>query len=155
MSIAVPKIKVLDERCKPEKKHYSDAGLDLKAGISEPIQLLEGNTYKIDTGIQIELPIGYLAMVVPRSGLGSKYGLRLANTVGIIDADYRGNIFVNIKVYEPYKLQPYERFAQLIFLHCGLQYEFSDTLSDTVRGAGGFGHTGTHDLDEVAILGEN
>lgn len=135
-------VKVLEENCKPHKTHDSDAGVDLKVNSDKPITLIPGLKYKLDTGIQVAIPRGFAGFVMPRSGLGTKYGIKLNNTVGLIDPDYRGNVFVSISTDEEYTLQPYERFAQLVIVPVLLGYEFVDELDDTARGDGGFGSTG-------------
>jgi dUTP pyrophosphatase len=130
--------------CIPKKAHEIDAGYDLKMNSGEALRLRVGNTYKICTGAKFNIPEGYAGIVVPRSGLGTTYGVRLANTAGIIDAGYQGEIFVYIDVKKPYVLKPYERFAQLIIIpipktSLKLVRSFS---TKTDRGEGGFGHTG-------------
>lgn len=134
------KIKVLEPECMPHKKHITDAGIDLKT--TKKVSMFPHNIYKIDTGIQVAIPKGFCGIVVPRSGLGTKYGLSLKNTVGIIDADYRGNIFVNIEVDDHYYLKAYERFAQLVIVPVLTSYEIVEELDNTIRGDGGFGSTG-------------
>lgn len=137
------KIKLLDPECKPYKKHYSDAGIDLKSA-NESFIILKDETATINTGIKMEIPIGYCAMIFPRSGLGSK-GLVLRNTVGIIDSDYRGEVMLKVKNTgdEPIVINQYDRIAQMLIIPITLgKIEYVEELSDTERGEGGFGHTG-------------
>jgi dUTP pyrophosphatase len=99
----------------------------------------------IGTGLFIELPEGYEAQIRPRSGLAFKYGLSVLNTPGTIDADYRGEIkvlLVNLS-NEPFKVEDGERIAQMVVAkHEQIQWELTEVLSDTMRGAGGYGSTG-------------
>jgi len=139
-------ISVLEEGCYPERAHFTDAGIDLKA--SEAKVLDVGEVYPMSVGIKVEIPAGYVGMIFPRSGLGSKKGVVLANTVGIIDSDYRGEIICSLKnagSFE-YRIEQYERIAQLVIVPCMIGDFFvveENELSDTSRGEGGFGHTGT------------
>lgn len=122
------------------------AGCDLYACISESISVLPGETVKIPTGISLEIPDGYVGLVFPRSGLSTKKGLAPANKVGVIDADYRGEIIVVI--YNQSKveqiIEPNERIAQLAIVpYIKAEFNEVDELSETTRGTGGFGSTGT------------
>ena len=121
------------------------AGMDLTAGISEPMEFKSMERKLIPTGIIIELPSGYEAQVRPRSGLSIKFGMTLVNCVGTIDEDYRGEVcvpMINLS-NEIYVVQPGERIAQIIIspVH---QAEITETkeLSTTARSIGGFGSTG-------------
>ena len=121
------------------------AGMDLYADLAEDIMLVPGARSLIPTGIAIELPDGYEAQVRPRSGLALKHGVSLVNSPGTIDTDYRGEIGVIVINHgsEPFALRNGERIAQLVFApfaRATLQ-EVVD-LGETVRGEGGFGHTG-------------
>ena len=109
------RIAIASEECTPFKQHKWDAGWDLKSN-SPDFTLAPGDKVKIPTGVKLEIPVRHAGMVVPRSGLGSKYEVGLANTVGIIDSDYRGEIFVNFvnKGTEPVEIKQFDRFAQLI-----------------------------------------
>ncbi len=122
------------------------AGLDLRACIDAPITIKQGGRALIPSGIAIELPTDCVALVFARSGLAIKHGLALANGVGVIDSDYRGEIAVGLinQGEEDFVVSPGERIAQLAVMPV-LQpkLELTDTLSDTERGAGGFGSTGT------------
>lgn len=124
------------------------AGLDLRAHLTEPIVLQPLERKLIPTGLFIELPRDCEAQVRPRSGLALKHGITVLNSPGTIDADYRGEIgviLVNLS-NEPFEIQPGERIAQMViakFQQVELQEVSSkDELSDTERGAGGFGHSG-------------
>ena len=121
------------------------AGVDLKANISEPIELGSLERKLIPTGLYIALPKGYEAQVRPRSGFALKHGITVLNTPGTIDADYRGEIgviLVNLSG-EPFTVNPGERIAQMVIArHETVEWEEVDSLDDTARGAGGFGSTG-------------
>ena len=121
------------------------AGYDLYADIQEDLTIPPHQTRMIDTGLQFELPEGYFAGVFARSGLASKEGLRPANCVGVCDSDYRGNYTVAIHndSNEPRVITPHEKIAQMVVMaYLPLEFEETDELSATVRGAGGFGSTG-------------
>jgi dUTP pyrophosphatase len=130
--------------------HYATehaAGADLRAAIDDPVVLNPGDILAIPTNIAIELPPHLEAQVRPRSGLALKHGITLPNTPGTIDADYRGEIKVIMANIgrESYTIQRGERIAQLVIspvVH--VRWEVSDELSETERGAGGFGHSGQH-----------
>ena len=122
------------------------AGADLCACLDAPVTLQPGETKLISIGIAMEIPAGYAGLVFARSGLASKRHLAPANKVGVIDPDYRGEFFVPLHNHGPVPqtVEPGERIAQMIltpFLKA--QFVEAETLSDTVRGAGGFGSTGT------------
>ena len=122
------------------------AGADLYACIEEEVTILPGETKLIKTGLAIEVPVGYGAFIYARSGLASKRGLAPANKVGVIDADYRGEIMVALHNHtdRTQTVEGGERVAQLAIVpFLKAEFELSDELSDTVRGAGGFGSTGT------------
>ena len=121
------------------------AGMDLRANLGSPVILKPMERAMIPTGLFIELPVGYEAQVRPRSGLAAKYGIPVLNTPGTIDADYRGEIkviLVNLSS-EPFEIQHGERIAQMVIAkHETVQWEEVEVLSDTERGAGGFGSSG-------------
>ncbi|MGC9367416.1 MAG: dUTP diphosphatase [bacterium] len=127
----------------PEYKSKNAAGADLKS--SEHVDLEPGQRHAVRTGLAIEIPPGYQGEVRPRSGLCLKHGLMVMNAPGTIDADYRGE--VKVILYNAsstkFSIKPGDRIAQLI-ISPAVQAEFtySENLSDTTRGAGGFGHTG-------------
>ena len=121
------------------------AGADLYACNEEKIIIKPCETVLIKTGIAMEIPEGYAGLIYARSGIASKRGLAPANKVGVIDADYRGEIMVALHNHsdKDSEIEPFERIAQLVvtpFLK--VDFEETDELSDTVRGAGGFGSTG-------------
>ncbi len=129
----------------PTKGDTEAAGIDLYACIDEPITIASGNTAKIPSGIACEFPKGYFGLVVPRSSVGAKRRLKLANTAGIIDNSYRGEIlmiFANENKI-PQTINPGERLAQMILLpYVTYNIVETDSLSETERGEGGFGSTG-------------
>ena len=144
----IPKIglKKLDERAVvPTYGSEFSAGADLYAVLDEEIVILPNETKLIHTGLAVEIPVGYAGLIYARSGLASKRGLAPANKVGVVDADYRGEVMVALHNHSanPQTVAPLERIAQLVITPF-LQVEFDvvDELSDTVRGAGGFGSTG-------------
>ncbi len=121
------------------------AGMDLRAWLDEPVTLQPLERRLIPTGVSIELPEGYECQVRPRSGLALKRGLTLLNTPGTIDADYRGEIgviMVNLDS-KPQTIENGERICQMVVArHECVEWEAVDTLSESERGEGGFGHTG-------------
>lgn len=121
------------------------AGMDLRANVTEPLVLQPGQRALVPTGLRIELPAGYEAQIRPRSGLALKHGLTVLNSPGTIDADYRGEIqvlLVNLSD-QAFEIKRGERIAQMVVArHERVQWIETDELSDTERGAGGFGHTG-------------
>lgn len=131
----------------PEYKTAEAAGMDLQAHIETALSLKPLERTLIPTGLFIELPRGYEAQIRPRSGLAVKQGLTLLNTPGTIDADYRGEIkviMVNVS-NEVQTIEPGQRIAQMVVAqHAVVQWEAVEVLSDSDRGAGGFGHTGHH-----------
>ena len=129
----------------PEYATPYSAGMDLRANLDAPITLNSLERKLIPTGIFIELPIGYEAQIRPRSGLAIKHGISLVNTPGTIDADYRGEIkviLVNLSD-TPFVINDGERICQMVVAaHARVEWEETDTLEETDRGTGGFGHTG-------------
>lgn len=124
------------------------AGVDLHASLEEAWTINPGQIMRIPTGIAIELPNPHIgAFIYARSGLASKHGLTLANGVGVIDSDYRGEIqvaVINLGT-EPVTLQDGDRIAQMVFMPIYLaEFQWADGLDDTARGSGGFGSTGVH-----------
>ena len=121
------------------------AGMDLRANLSEPLTLQPLERKLIPTGLYMALPAGYEAQVRPRSGLALKKGITVLNSPGTIDADYRGEvcvILVNLSS-EPFVVEDGERIAQMVIArHEQAEWQEVQVLSDTERGAGGFGHTG-------------
>lgn len=121
------------------------AGMDLRANLTEPIVLKPLVRCLVPTGLYIALPEGYEAQVRPRSGLAIKKGITVLNSPGTIDADYRGEvcvILVNLST-EDFIIEDGERIAQMVIArHEQVSWECVDELTETQRGAGGFGHTG-------------
>ena len=129
----------------PEYQTIHSAGLDLLANIDSPVLLKPLERVLIPTGLFIELPEGYEAQIRPRSGLAAKHGITVLNSPGTIDADYRGEIraiLVNLSNTE-FLINDGERICQMVVAkHERIIWEQSNELNDTIRGAGGFGHTG-------------
>ena len=121
------------------------AGADMYAAIEEAVTIEPGETKFIPTGLAFEIPEGYAGFIYARSGLACKKGLAPANKVGVVDADYRGEVMVALHNHgkEAQSVEPGERIAQMIIApFITANFIFSDELDDTVRGAGGFGSTG-------------
>ncbi len=140
------KLKKLNDAAKiPERGSDYAAGYDLFANISENVEILPHETKLIGTGISCAIPAGYFGGIFARSGLSLKEGLRPANCVGVIDADYRGEIKVSLHNDSEVKrvVEPNQKIAQLVVVPF-LTVEFNevDELDDTDRGEGGFGSTG-------------
>ncbi len=142
------KIKKLNKNAKiPTYGSQSSAGADLYAYIDneDGITIGAGQTEFIHTGISIEFPDGYVALVYARSGLACKQGLAPANKVGVVDSDYRGEIIVALHNHSsiPRKIKNGERIAQMVFTpYYTADFTLTDELSNTERGTGGFGSTG-------------
>ena len=121
------------------------AGMDLRANLEEPVVLHPMERRLIPTGLHIALPEGYEAQVRPRSGLALKHGLTVLNAPGTIDADYRGEIgvvLINLS-QEDFTINDGERIAQLVVARYEqVEFSFVETLDETERGEGGYGHTG-------------
>jgi len=119
--------------------------MDIRANLSEPVELKPLERKLIPTGLYIALPEGYEAQMRPRSGLALKHGISLLNTPGTIDADYRGEIgiiLVNLSS-EPFVINDGERICQMVIAtHAQVDWQPEEQLDETERGAGGFGHTG-------------
>lgn len=131
----------------PEYQTSGSAGMDLRAWLETPITLDKLERRLIPTGLYIALPEGYEAQIRPRSGLAIKRGLTMVNTPGTIDSDYRGEIMVamiNLS-NEPQVINDGERIAQMVIAkYEQVSWKLAETLEETERGAGGFGHSGTH-----------
>ena len=140
------KIKKLDERAVvPSYGSGFSAGADLYALTDSPLTIGAGETVLVHTGIAIEIPNGYGGFIFARSGLATKRGLAPANKVGVIDSDYRGEIMVSIynQSGTAETIENGERIAQLVIMpFLAAEFVEAETLSDTERGAGGFGSTG-------------
>ena len=122
------------------------AGADLYACLEEPVEVKQGQTVFIPTGLSMEIPVGLAGFVYARSGMACKKGLAPANKVGVIDSDYRGEILVALHNHSQQDLvvEPGERVAQMVIApYIMARYEQVDSLEDTARGEGGFGSTGT------------
>lgn len=123
------------------------AGADLYAVLDAPLTVSPQETVFVHTGLAVAIPEGYAGMIFARSGLASKRGLAPANKVGVVDADYRGEVMVALHNHgaAPATVEPLERIAQLVIMPV-MQAEFvpEETLDETSRGDGGFGSTGTH-----------
>lgn len=140
------KIKKLDSRAKvPTYGTLCAAGADLYAILDKPVTLAPHETKFIPTGLAFEIPVGLVGLVFARSGLSGKQDLAPANKVGVIDADYRGEVMVMLHNHgvQDRVIQNNDRIAQIVFTpYVQAQFVETDTLSDTARGVGGFGHTG-------------
>lgn len=123
----------------------ASAGVDLRANLAEPITLKPLERRLIPTGLKIALPVGYEAQIRPRSGLALKSGITVLNTPGTIDADYRGEIgviLINLSS-EPFTINHGDRICQMVIArHEQAEWTLVESLDDTERGEGGFGHTG-------------
>lgn len=129
----------------PTRATPGSAGYDLYACLSSPMTIAPHERVKVPTGLKIAIPdpsVG--AFIFPRSGLSTKFGLGLPNSVGVIDSDYRGEILVAMvnNANTPYTIQPGDRIAQMVFLPI-ITYDFvlAEQLDETQRGEGGFGST--------------
>jgi dUTP pyrophosphatase len=123
----------------------SSAGMDVRANLTAPITLQPMERVLVPTGLYIELPQGYECQLRPRSGLALKHGITLVNTPGTVDADYRGEIgviLINLS-NEPFVINNGERICQMVITrYSRVEWTSVDELTDSERGAGGFGHTG-------------
>ena len=122
------------------------AGADLYACLDTPVTIEAHQTYLVPTGISLEIPAGWAGLIYARSGLATKRNLAPANKVGVIDSDYRGEVMVSLHNHGNISqtIDPGERSAQLVITpYLTAQFFEAEELSDTVRGAGGFGSTGT------------
>ena len=145
--------KVLDPRLGTEwplPAYATDgsAGLDLRAMLDAPLTLAPGQTELLPTGLAIHIADpGLAAMILPRSGMGHKHGIVLGNLVGLIDSDYQGQLMVSCwnRSSSAFTINPGERIAQLVLVPVlQAQLQIVEEFDDSQRGAGGFGHTGTH-----------
>ena len=141
------KIKIVNKSRHPLPAYSTllSAGMDLRAHLDNPVTLAPGARILVPTGLYISLPQGYEAQIRPRSGLALKKGITILNAPGTIDADYRGEIGVIIANLSQgdFVINDGERIAQMVVArHETVEWEQCDSLDETVRGAGGFGHTG-------------
>lgn len=139
------KVCILGDTPIPEYATEGSAGLDLTADIGQELTLQPGETTLIPSGIKLEIPEGHVGLIYPRSGLGTKQGIILANTVGVIDCDYRGEVKLPLKNTSniPQTITPQQRVAQLViqpYSKCDI--ELVKEVSSSERGEGGFGSTG-------------
>jgi len=129
----------------PAYQTPGSAGLDLCAAVPEPIRLAPGERRLIPTGLIFEIPEGYEGQVRPRSGLALKHGITVVNSPGTIDADFRGEVGIVLINHgdAPYVVEPLSRIAQIVLARVEqVEIELSEALSETSRGAGGYGSTG-------------
>ena len=144
-------IKLIDKRLgnefiMPNYATEGSAGLDLCACIDETLTINPSDTILISAGFAIHIADkSFAAMLLPRSGLGHKFGIVLGNLTGLIDSDYQGEIFVSCwnRGNTSFKINPGDRIAQMIIVPVVQpDFEFVDSFNETIRGSGGFGHTG-------------
>ena len=132
----------------PSYATEGSAGLDLRAMLEAPLTLAPGQTELLPTGLAIHIADpGLAAMILPRSGMGHKHGIVLGNLVGLIDSDYQGQLMVSCwnRGNSAFTINPGERIAQLVLVPVlQAQLQIVEEFDDSQRGAGGFGHTGTH-----------
>lgn len=142
-------VRILDPRLNGQLPAYAtagSAGLDLRACIDAPLTLAPGDAQLLATGLAIHIgDRGHAAMILPRSGLGTKHGIVLGNLVGLIDSDYQGPLMVSCwnRGREPFTIQPMERIAQMIVVPVvQVQWNPVQAFVASDRGSGGFGSTG-------------
>ncbi len=139
------KIRSISKHKIPEYVTALSAGMDLTANLEAPVELKPMERVLIGTGLFIELPEGYEAQIRPRSGLAINKGITVLNSPGTIDADYRGEIkiiLINLSD-QPFIINDGERICQMVVQkHERVKWEVTEKLNETVRGTGGFGHTG-------------
>ncbi len=138
--------KLKEEAILPTYGSEYAAGADLYACMEEPVTIEPNETVLMHTGLAMEIPAGYAGLIYPRSGMASKRGLAPANKVGVVDPDYRGEFMVALHNHGTVAqtVEPGERIAQLVITpYITADFEVVEELTDTVRGAGGFGSTGT------------
>ena len=143
MNINIKKLK--ETATIPTRGSEYAAGTDLYACIDNPIIIKAGETVKVGTGLSVEIPVGYAGFIYARSGLATKKGLAPANKVGVCDSDYRGEYIVALHndSLKDAVVEPNERIAQLIVApYLYVDFNVVDELTDTDRGANGFGSTG-------------
>jgi len=143
-------LKILDERIRDQLPQYSStgsAGMDLRACLERPLEMLPGDATLISTGISIHIANSNLAaMVLPRSGLGHKHGIVLGNLVGLIDSDYQGPLLISCwnRGSRPFTISPMDRVAQLLIVPIvRATFNIVESFSETPRGQAGFGSSGT------------
>ena len=130
----------------PKRATAGSAGLDLRACLEQPLELAPGATALIPTGLAIHIADPELAaLIIPRSGLGHKHGIVLGNLVGLIDSDYQGELMISCwnRGTQAFRIEPGERIAQLVVVPVvQVDFEVVESFEESVRGSGGFGHTG-------------
>lgn len=144
MKILFQKLK--EEAILPRRATLDSAGCDLHACLDSEVTVLPGETRLIPTGFAMAIPRGFGGFIFARSGLGVRHGMVPANCVGVIDADYRGEVLVALRNHSqtPYTVRPGERVAQMVVLATPMwESEETESLDETQRGAGGFGSTGS------------
>ena len=144
-------LKILDPRIGteydlPDYATDGSAGIDMRACLDAPLPVEPGDTHLLPTGIAIHIDDPAVAAVLlPRSGLGHKHGIVLGNLVGLIDADYQGQVFVSCwnRGRQSFTIQPGERIAQMVFVPIvRAHFEVVESFQESARGPGGFGHSG-------------
>ena len=146
-------IKILDARLGrdvplPRYATEGSAGLDLRAMLEAPLELAPGGCELVPTGLAVHIAEpGVAGMILPRSGLGHRHGIVLGNLVGLIDSDYQGPLMISCwnRSDQPFRIEIGERIAQFILVPIlRAELELVESFETSVRGAGGFGHTGRH-----------
>jgi len=136
---------VFEQGCYPEKAHSTDAGFDLRSKMQD-FTLEPGAKRMVGSGVRLDIPSGFVGIIAPRSGLGSKFEVVLANTVGVIDAHYTGEIKLAMtnKGKVPVDIAQFDRIAQLLILPVPeTQFSVVSALKDSARGEKGHGSTGS------------
>lgn len=145
------KLKILDPRIGkdiplPEYATSGSAGLDLRACLTESLEIKPGETHLVPTGMAIHIDDASMAAVIlPRSGLGHKHGIVLGNLVGLIDSDYQGQLFVSVwnRGHDNFTVNVGDRIAQLVFVPVvQAKFDIVESFDESQRAEGGFGHTG-------------
>lgn len=141
------KIKLLNPECKPERSSEHAAGFDVYPNIDKPLFISGNEVTKVPLGFIAEIPEGFVGLLVPRSGMAVKHGVIIANTMGVIDSDYRGEVVAALVIRPDHigghQIHPGDRIAQLVVVpHYQGDIQLVEELSETVRAEGGFGSTG-------------
>lgn len=149
MTQSVVQLKIINPLMADKLPVYAtegSAGLDLRACIDAPLDVLVGQTVLVPTGIAVHLGNPqWAAMILPRSGLGHKHGIVLGNLVGLIDSDYQGELMISVwnRGQNDFTIQPFERIAQMVIVPVvQVGFEIVTDFANTQRGVGGFGSTG-------------
>lgn len=138
-------ITVIDEKLTPTYANEDDAGMDLRARIPHPINLYKGHRVTIPTGVFVEIPKGFAGLVCPRSGLAKNFGITVANSPGIVDSSFRGEVCVILQKHgdEPCTINYGDRIAQLVIIpYLRVELNVVESLGATARGTDGFGSSG-------------